>query len=207
MPTGHTAKILKGCTFEEFVWSCARSMGFMIHMKESPMDAPISINSAHFFDNEYYRTQVDKLTQELEVFLGFSDDDWKEYLENKYNEEINRRIENRKRKNKDKQTYEAMLEKVVEWNVPDGFDFLKEYLTSQIEDSISHDCFDSKYDDPGAVERSSKEAVLKGVKKDLKYNKEQLEKEQERHSERLTYIRTLNQSVPRPAHLIPEDEK
>lgn len=207
MPTGHTEKILDGCTFEEFVWSCARSMGFMIHMKEDPTDAPISISKASLFEESWHRNQLDKLTQNMDMFLGFSEYDWSEYIEAQCTEEINMRIKIRETASRTKKLYEEMLDKVSKWNAPDEFDFLKEYLFSQIQDSIKHDCIESKYNDPNLVEKSSKEYILKETKKCIEYHKKELEKEKERETKRLEYIQALDKSVPRPQHLIPENER
>lgn len=41
MPTGYTANVPDGITFEQFVWQCARGMGALVMMRDEPTGAPI----------------------------------------------------------------------------------------------------------------------------------------------------------------------
>ncbi len=41
MPTGYTADIAKGITFQQYAWSCARAFGALVMMRDEPSDAPI----------------------------------------------------------------------------------------------------------------------------------------------------------------------
>jgi hypothetical protein len=37
MPTGYTAAIKDGISFEKFVWDCARGMGALVMMRDEPL--------------------------------------------------------------------------------------------------------------------------------------------------------------------------
>jgi hypothetical protein len=41
MPTGYTAPIADGMTFEQFALGCARAFGALVTMRDEPSDAPI----------------------------------------------------------------------------------------------------------------------------------------------------------------------
>ena len=55
MPTGYTAKIADGQTFEEFILSCARAFGALVEMRDEPADAPIP---EEFKPSAYHTTQI-----------------------------------------------------------------------------------------------------------------------------------------------------
>ena len=41
MPTGYTAGILEGETFEQYALQCAKAFGALVMMRDEPSDAPI----------------------------------------------------------------------------------------------------------------------------------------------------------------------
>src|SRR5438128_1642271 len=46
MPTGYTAELHdKGQSFEEFVWTCARAFGGLLHMREDDLNAPLRLHA------------------------------------------------------------------------------------------------------------------------------------------------------------------
>lgn len=207
MPTGYTHSIPEGKSFEEFVWGCARGMSFLLHMRDDPSDAPISTRHAKFSSDDYHMKEIQKADEKLNTLLSCSPEEWESYLESRYQGERSRRIERREKNRKTEAAYKAMLQKVQAWDPPGELDVLKEFMRSQIEQSIRHDCYESDYDDPDKAVRPTKDGVLAQAKKDLEYHMENLRDDDKREDERLGYIQRLADSVPRPKHLIPENER
>ena len=58
MPTGYTADIEKGITFNKFIMDCARAFGACITMRDDPHDKEIS---DEFEENSYHKEQVENI--------------------------------------------------------------------------------------------------------------------------------------------------
>ena len=63
MPTGYTAAVKDGITFEQFAWSCARAFGALIDMRDSPTGAPIP---QRFEPSQYNAVEAEKASAEIE---------------------------------------------------------------------------------------------------------------------------------------------
>ena len=62
MPTGYTAYVQEGATFEEFVWRCARNFGALVTMRDEPTDVPVP---DAFTPSKYHLEQIAVLEQEI----------------------------------------------------------------------------------------------------------------------------------------------
>ena len=207
MPSGYTSKILKGCTFEEFVWACARGMDFMIHMRDDPMDKPIRIKDASFYSTDsFYETEVRKLVELQEKISVFDDVQWDEYIESLYQNEYKRQLDYIERKKQDKIKYEEMLKLVKEWNAPEKLEGLKKFMIEQIYSSIDFDCGGIKDLDSSSIKRQTRNEIVEKLEEKLARYQKEIRNERHRTEERLIYLRELDESVPRPRHLIPSDE-
>lgn len=65
MPTGYTAAIKDGITFQEYALSCARAFGALISMREESSDAPIP-DALEM--SPYYQTSYDEAREALDEF-------------------------------------------------------------------------------------------------------------------------------------------
>lgn len=62
MPTGYTANVHDGITFEQFVWQCARGMGALVTMRDEPTGAPIP---ERFEPSDYNAKRLQEAKDEL----------------------------------------------------------------------------------------------------------------------------------------------
>lgn len=138
MPTGYTAKISKGQSFNDFVMGCARGFGACVGMRDLPQDAEIP---AEFKPSNYHHEQAQGARKELDQLRALTPDEIEELClkrhqaavaENKKYGEEKRLIHSR---------YIEMLNKIHEWDPP-GVDHiqLKEFMIAQINTSIQYDC-------------------------------------------------------------------
>ena len=65
MPTGHTAKILEGATFEQFVWDCARSFCAFANQRDDVPGSPPVLEEK---PSEYESERLDEARLELAAF-------------------------------------------------------------------------------------------------------------------------------------------
>lgn len=140
MPTGYTDDVMQGKITElkDFAMLCARAFGACIMMRDEPLDAPIP---EEFEPCSYHKESLKKAQEEFELFNKKSQEelmqDFEDYKASE-KEFVSKAIEE---KNIYKARYESMLEKVRAYNPPsvDHYKF-KEFMVSQLTDSISYDC-------------------------------------------------------------------
>lgn len=127
MPTGYTADIANDISFEDFVLKAAEAFGYG--------------RSAKFNEDSYYYTEeyskastlvnkLERLTREEKLAFATSQI---EAETTRVQDDFNKAI---LLKNK----YEAMLDKVRNWDAGSEFQNLKQFMISQIVDSIAQDC-------------------------------------------------------------------
>ena len=71
MPTGYTAVIEDGCTFKEYVMTCARAFGATISMREEPLSKEIP---EKFEVSDYALNQLKAYRTQLALFQGMPKD-------------------------------------------------------------------------------------------------------------------------------------
>ena len=74
MPTGYTAAIADGVTFEQFALNCARAFGALIDMRDEPSDAPIP---ERFEPSNYHEKKIAEINDELVRLKEMSQDEAK----------------------------------------------------------------------------------------------------------------------------------
>ncbi|KKK49810.1 hypothetical protein LCGC14_3131300 [marine sediment metagenome] len=196
MPTGYTDKIKDGITFKEYAMGCARAFGALITMRDDPADARIP---DQFDSSEYHLIEQESAVAEGRRVALMSDGEVDAAAADEYCEEANR-IEAAIEKDRDLMgKYEAMLQKAQDWRVPspDHKEF-KEFMVSQIEESIKFDGMGGYYADNPAVLLSGVEwraAKLEGVARDLRYHTEEHGKEVDRAEGRTAWVNTLRDAL------------
>ncbi len=194
MPTGYTIKIEEGCSFEEYVWCCARAFGALITMRDEPFDAQIP---EKFKPSKYHTEALEKANQELIHLDGLSKEQIAEAIEKERQETeaINAQYncENEKKNTR----YKAIREQVEAWQPP-SFDHvdMKRFMLEQIDM-----CYPiSKYQ--RTIPQSNPETWLEEKKqkanRDIEYHTTELAKEIERTNSRNEWLKQLRQSVPQP---------
>lgn len=146
MPTGYTAAIKDGISFQQYALNCARAFGALITMRHDPSDAPIP---AKFEPSDFYAQSLKKAEDQLARLLAMSPDECdsaalKQYLDACEMNNV-RRKENADLRNK----YNAMLAEAVAWNPPTvDHEKMKEFMIEQLQSSINWDCSESYIVDP-----------------------------------------------------------
>ncbi len=137
MPTGYTAKVGEGATFEEFVWACARAFGALVLMRDEPRNAPIDSNLK---PSSYHSEELSKAKARIEELTSLTLDAVERRKESAYAEELadwKKRFE----ESADLATkYRAMIERVSAWTPPSAeHTELKAFMLKQLRDSLDFD--------------------------------------------------------------------
>lgn len=195
MPTGYTADIKDGITFEQFALNCSRAFGALLPMRDLPSGAEIP---ERFEASPYH---LDKLTEARNIlrwYEGFSEEEARSGAANEYEQEEH----NRKRRLRENQNvlecYEAMLRQANAWEPPTpDHGELKAFMIKQIEDSTKWDDSSEYLSKPTA--QLSPTEWLEGKKakalQDIEYHKAQWAAEVERTEQRNLWLKQLRDSL------------
>lgn len=194
MPTGYTAAIKDGVTFEAFAMGCARAMGACISMRDEPSNAEIP----EVFEPSGYNGEALKDTQaELEVISSLTPQEAEGKARAEYDKEVARRQESRRKDEALQVKYEAMLADVEAWEPPTTDHIgLKEFMRDQITESIRFDCDVLHSQDP--VLLSGQDWVDKERERTMdrvSYNAKEHAAEVERAKGRTAWVKALRESL------------
>lgn len=194
MPTGYTYRIEEGCTFEEYVWGCAKASSACVMMRDEPSDAPVP---EKFEPSDYYEGRIAETEARLarlgamtatEVALTGAAERAEVVAENaRYAEEYREK----------EALYDAMLARVEAW-VPPSADHvgLKDFMLEQIRISVDDEPYQRKL--PPSDPAEWLDDKLADARRDLDYCRKQHAEELERTANRNRWIRRLRESVPQP---------
>jgi len=138
MPTGYTAEISEGITFQQYAMNCARAFGALIMMRDEPSNAPIP---EEFKPSDYNRRELDEQRARLAEIDAMTPEQATAAATKAHNAAMTER----KRRFDDVQElrrkYQDMLNKVNGWEPPSSdHEELKTFMASQIRQSIDFDC-------------------------------------------------------------------
>lgn len=198
MPTGYTEGIEK-LSFNQFVWKCARAFGAFIMQRED------SLNSKPVLEESldgYYTTALQEAKDALAVFDSKSEKQRLKDAEQEIRKEIKATEKALAEKENLLKCYERKLAEAKAWIPPsDDHQGLKEFMISQITDSIRHDCDLSYY--RNSLEKLETESfkcrvdeIHKRLVSNIKYYAEQSREEHDRVTSRNRWKRQLLDSVP-----------
>jgi hypothetical protein len=192
MPTGYTAKISEGISFEDFVLQCARAFGATITMRDDSLDAPIP---DEFKPSDYHPKALKMALEELARLKSLSREEIIEQSEKDYANKCirweQREVERLELKNK----YKAMLAKVIQWKPPTtDHQGLKDFMLQQIRDSIEWDCLQD--DKPKKLSPEEwQEKAIETAQWNVEYHQKEGRKEIQRAKERTEWVRELKKSL------------
>jgi hypothetical protein len=193
MPTGCTADIAKGITFEQFIMGCARNFGACITMRDDPHDAEIP---DEFKPSDYHDKELAKANRRLAGLMALQPD----VIEKRAAAAQKKALAAyRKRMRDDKALcdgYNEMLSKVRAW-VPPTPDHrgLKDFMIEQIESSMKFDCHLDRETPAELTAEAWYAEETRSAQWDVNYHKEHGEKERERCRERTQWVRQLRASL------------
>lgn len=197
MPTGYTAAIEKGISFEQFVWSCARGMGALIMMRDDASDAPIPES---FKPSPYNAEALAKANTRVAELQAMTSDVAEVEAAKSYDAELASHTKILADKAALLSKYEAMQERVSAWVPPTndhkGF---RSFMLEQISESIRFDCGTSYYTAPERLTGGEWLArELDKAHRDVAYHAKANVEEIERTNGRNAWVAALRQSVPPP---------
>ena len=194
MPTGYTALIEDGVSFEKFTLRCARAFGALITMRDDPMDANIP---EELVVDSYYQERYLEACEELEQLKAMTEKEKTIAAMKDYEASVKTNNAIVAKKKKLLKKYQDMLEKVNAWEPPTpDHEGLKKFMKEQIESSIKWDC-DFKYcKDPIALSDEEWYKIqLESAEHDIEYFQKQYEAECERVAGNTKWIQALRKSL------------
>lgn len=195
MPTGYTANIKDGITFEKFIMRCARAFGALTTMRDDPSDAEIP---EEFKPSDYHSKKLVELQTELEAIKGMSIEEATAKAKAEHNEKIDYNEKAIKEHNELRQKYGDILASAKKWQPPTpDHQGLKDFMIQQLTQSINFDCNTDYYKKP--VELLTGEQWLSKKKqsllKDIDYHMYSNQEEIERVRERNEWVKQLRNSI------------
>lgn len=138
MPTGYTAAIENGISFEQYAWSCARAFGALITMRDDPHDAPIP---ERFEPSDYSRRSLAAAEAELAALANITPEEAQRRAEKERAEKILSNEDYIRKADALREKYDAMLAQVRAWQppTPEHVEY-KRFMEEQIVRSIDFDC-------------------------------------------------------------------
>lgn len=197
MPTGYTAKIADGISFEEFLLSCAKAFGACVTMRDDDLNTPIP---EEFRPSDYHKKEIAIVKCKLKRLETLKVSDIEKLAEKQYQDEIKLNKKMISEANSLRKKYEAMLEKVNSWVPPTPeHENLKNFMIQQITESIDFDCDTEYYLEKKFIKlpwRQWLKEEKQMLQHDLVYHMKKHREEIERVEGRNKWIKELRMSLP-----------
>lgn len=194
MPTGYTANVPDGISFEQFVWQCARGMGALIMMRDEPSGAPIP---ERFEPSDYNAKKLQAAKDELTRLVNLTPDQMIAECEAEHAKLEAEKAERLAENEKQLAAYRAMLDQVLAWVPPTkDHEGLKEFMADQIRQSIKFDDMSKHYKPepmPSAYEWATK--AIATTTREIEYHAKAHQEEVERTEARNEWIAALRKSL------------
>ena len=143
MPTGYTAAIKDGISFETYALICARAFGALVMMRDEPFDAPMP---ERFEPIDYHAKAIRTAQERLEELDRMSLEDAATAAQVAYTAEVDRIRKIMADNDALRVKYNAMLQRIAAWQPPTpDHEGLKQFMREQIESSINFDCSNEYY--------------------------------------------------------------
>lgn len=198
MPTGYTAAVKDGISFEQFTWDCARAFGALIEMREEPPGTPIP---EAFEPSGYYAQSLASAISHLAALKAMNADEASAAAVAEHAAATTRAAERLAAAQSLRNKYSEMLAKVVKWQPPTpDHQGLKDFMAEQLRQSIDFDCATGSSEQPPLLDGPAwlTEAIAVAEQR-VKYHRKAQADEVARIQQRNSWIKALRESVPPPA--------
>jgi hypothetical protein len=196
MPTGYTAAVKDGISFEQFVWHCARAFGALVMMRDDPSDAVVP---QRFEESPYYRKALEEAKDRLATVRAMSLASAEENARHAHTKALKEHGEREAAKDDLRNKYSAMLAQVVKWSPPSSeHTGLKDFMLQQLRESIDWDC--KPYPAPEPITNAAVWLAdqIADAERAVERKTQALADEVERVAGRNRWIADLRASVPQP---------
>jgi hypothetical protein len=196
MPTGYTAAIKDGVTFDKFAMNCARAFGALITLRDEPGDAPIP---DRFEPSDYHAKAIRKAEERLLELDGISVEDAGLAAQVDHETALESCRKTIAENDQLRARYEGMLKQVDAWQPPTpDHEELKKFMREQITRSIDFDCSNEYYlrNMPAkltAMEWRSKQ--VEAARRDIAYHSKEHAEEVGRAASRTDWVKALRESL------------
>jgi len=191
MPTGYTACIEDGCTFNEFIMGCARGFGALVNMRDDAQDAEIPDEVK---PGTYHPECIEKAEARLARVQKLTTGELETESLASYEQQVQQEATYQAEQEKHRELYAAMLTQVKAWEPPTKAHIrLKEFMAEQIEMSVP-----GVYHTNPPVLLSAEQWLASETSRlqdSLKYNRTEYDKEVVRCLERTQWIKHLRTSL------------
>lgn len=192
MPTANTQAIIDGADFKEYAKICARSFGALIHMRDEPFDAPITLPVV----SEYHANRISESTALLKFLDASSPEIFWERAKEEYQKDLEHYNQSVEKVKEIKAKYDLIQEQAENWACPSkDHEEFKKFMVSQIADSRAWDCKSYAEKPKLLTGEEWRKKMLEKATKDLAYHTAELEKEQKRVAQRTEWIVQLQESL------------
>jgi hypothetical protein len=198
MPSAFTAMIPRGVTFEQFAWGCARQFSYLSPMRDNSLYKPVP---ERFEVDPLYVEKLKTAKDELARIGGMGIDEAAKEAKKDFNRTARRNRERRVKIAELKNKLLAMRDRVSSWVPPPGYESLKDFMLSQIDESLRFDChachaYQEKLPTTDPSVWLEKKRV--GLEDDVARWQKSLDEETKRIEECNEWIRVLRTSIPQP---------
>lgn len=201
MPTGYTYPVRdkEDLSFEEFVWGCAKAFGALMHMRDDDYGAEIKLPK----ESDYHKNALKEAQANLERLQKMTLAEAKVERDREYAETRQRAQESLAEKLAARKRYERMIKLVKDWNPPTSeHNGLKEFMLSQLNQSLDFDCNDDYYErilaEPVKPVKKWLTIAIESAEYDVNYHIKEAQKEHEGTLKSIEWIMQLQHSVPLP---------
>ena len=195
MPTGYTADIKDGITFDQFAMGCARAFGALVLMRDEPNDAPIP---EKLEPNDYHERMLIENKEKLKQIEAISIDKANQLALDEWHESEKSRIKSLNENKELRVKYQEMLDKALAWIPPtDDHKNLLKFMVDQIEKSIEFDCSEEYYSKPTELLSGDDwlEKQKAKVEHSIEYHEKENKAEIERTNSRNSWLKHLRDSL------------
>ena len=196
MPTGYTAAIKDGISFEKYAMDCARAFGACVDLREESGGGERI--PEEFAPSDYHAKAAKKAHDELAELMALTREQCERRAAKAWDDAETRRVAMLDERSKLREAYEAMLAKVRAWTPPTPEHAgLHEFMRTQIEQSIDFDCGGSYGTEPtpritGVEWADHEEARLKRA---IAYHEKEHAGEVERAASRTAWVKALRNAL------------
>jgi len=198
MPTGYTANIADGISFEKFVMRCARGMGALVMMRDEPFGAPIP---ERFEPSDYHVRKLAEAGAKLEKLNHMNAEEATAAAKIAYAEELKHHAEILQSKRELRDAHQKMYAKVRAWTPPTSEHIgLKKFMVDQLVSSVEFDCDEKYYLKNKPTQKTGEEwfaSELEEVTRSIQYHRKEYVEEVSRTEGRNNWISELRRSLER----------
>lgn len=199
MPTGYTHGVQEGkiTSLRVYALTCARAFGALIMLREESSDAPIPEKFEP--DTQYHDDALTITNAALAEIPALSADECDKRSAAEFEAALKSHTDRQIEKGRQKDRYEEMLGRVSKWEVPADLDGLKDFMASQLRQSIDFDCSGSyRPDVPIRLTGEQwREKALSAASHDMAYHTVKRQEEIDRVEGRNKWLAQLRAALPK----------